>query len=273
MVAPLQIRKRKFSSYRRPIFLICRICRALKRTKPSALFTSFCCSRRCADIRAKTIFSGSRNPAYGKTYRTKATHPEWAQKSSDTHKERGTLVGDKNPMKNPVTAAKMSKTRRANVTSDPVYRAARAAKTRQNWKDGKYADVAVGKCKWYDHTTFDGTLVKLQGTWEVAFARRLDELKVAYIPHRGRWSYIGSDSFEHTYYPDFYIPMWDAYVDVKGAFWDDEQKNKLYFVRKSNVDKNIIIATKDVLDEWGVNVKKAQDDLLPDYYELRKEVA
>jgi len=234
----------------------------LKRTKPSALFTSFCCSRQCADIRAKTIFKGPRNPAYGKVYRTKATHPEWAQKTSDTHKEHGTLVGDKNPMKNSAVAAKMSKTRHANVTSDPIYRAARAASARQNWKDGKYDSTAVGKCKWYEHTTFDKTLVKLQGTWEVAFARRLDELKVEYVPHHGRWEYIGEDGFEHTYYPDFYIPMWDVFVDVKGAFWNDEQKNKLDFVRKSNTDKTVVVATKDVLDEWSVDTKKAQSDLL-----------
>lgn len=241
---------------------MCSICGVTSYVKLSQVGRKKCCSTNCTKVLFRDMFSGAGNPAYGRTYRSKASHPEWAQSISQTQKASGSMLGDKNPMRRAAVASKMSRTRRDRVTSDPVYRRQRSEYMKQAWANGKYDDVSVGMCKWYDHVKPDGTIVKCQGTWEVALARRLDELVVAYVPHRGRWSYTTSDGSEHMYYPDFYVPMWDAYVDVKGSFWSEQQAQKFDYIRASNPDKLLILATENVLRSWNVRLKETQHELL-----------
>ena len=52
------------------------------------------CSRACVNAGQ----AGSGNPAYGKTYRTKKTHPEWAARVSATSSARHINAGDVNGM-------------------------------------------------------------------------------------------------------------------------------------------------------------------------------
>lgn len=118
-----------------------------------------------------------------------------------------------------------------------------------------------GRCKWYDHVRPDGSIVKLQGTWEVALARRLDELGVAYVAHEGRWPYT-LDGVERSYYPDFHVPMWGVTIDVKGVFWDECGSQKYDAVRAANREKTLVIATRELLEEWGVDVVGTQRELL-----------
>lgn len=166
------------------------------------------CSRECYLLNC----GGKNNPAYNKTYRTKITHPEWAAKIRKSTK--GINRGDKNGMKNPTTRAKMSKTRREKVTSDPQYRKMLSEHMTKAWKNGKYDHVNVGKCKWYSYTKKDGSTCKLQGTWELKYAKWLDEHDVQFIAHRGRISYVLNGN-DRAYYPDFYLVNDNLYVDVK----------------------------------------------------------
>ena len=154
---------------------------------------------------------------FGRPARTKKTHPEWAAQIAATHKERGSLVGDKNPMKRSDVALRMSKTRREKVTSNPAYRARLATAVRQNWIDGKYDGVHVGTCEWYDHIRPSGELVKCQGTWELAFARFLDTHGHDYEAHVGRIPYVDDAGMRHSYYPDFRIIALDACDQARGA--------------------------------------------------------
>ena len=174
-----------------------------------------------------------------------------------------TIMGNRvNPMLDPVIAAKMSKTRRETVTNDPAYRKARSEDTAKNWADGKHDGSSTGKCKWYDHQKPDGSITKLQGTWEVAFAREMDARGIDYVAHRGRWEYVGHDGSIRSYYPDFYILMWDGYVDVKGAYWDELQETKFEYIKKSHPDKCVVIGNKEALKEWNVDYAAVQRELL-----------
>src|SRR5690606_13451700 len=114
------------------------------------------CSRTCQRVGYKERFKGKNNPAHGKTYRTKTTHPEWAREISRTQKSSGRMLGDLNPMRRPDVAQRMSRTRRSKVTSDPAYREAHSQRMRKAWAAGKYDSVAVGCCKWYSHERPDG---------------------------------------------------------------------------------------------------------------------
>lgn len=238
--------------------LICLQCKqlfVLKTSKAKAEKRKYC-SSNCANQAFKVQFSGERNPAFGKVYRTKATHPEWAAKMSVTSSTRRINAGDKNGMKRPEVAKRMSKTRREKVTSDPIYRKATSDRIRKAWADGKYDGVRVGQCKWYEHMKSNGAVVKLQGTWEVVFAQFLDSLGVEYSAHQGRIPYIDSVGVKRSYYPDFYIPMWDAFVDVKGAMFYDLQHNKMKNVIDSNPDKFIEIVTYEYFNSIGLDVRK-----------------
>jgi hypothetical protein len=156
----------------------------------------------------------------------------------------------------------MAATRRALYASDPEMRKKTARGVANAWASGKFDAVAVGRCKWYDHVRPDGSVVKLQGTWEVALARRLDRLRVTYSAHTGRWPYTDRDGHARNYYPDFYIPMWDVTIDVKGVYWGDCGTDKFEMIHTSNQDKTLVIANRTTLESWGVDVNGVQKELL-----------
>lgn len=60
----------------------------------------------------------------------------------------------------------------------------------------------------------DGTVVSLDSSWEEALAIRLDELNISWIrPTSIKWE---DDSGKtHNYFPDFYLPDYDIYIDPK----------------------------------------------------------
>lgn len=212
------------------------------------------CSKTCTDASFKVRFTGKNNPAYGQVYRTKATHPDWANQIADTQRNSGKMLGDANPMRRSDVASKMSKTRREKVTSNPEYLKQSSERMCKAWTSGKYDDVRTGRCKWFTHTLPDGQSVKLQGTWEVVLARHLDSLKIAYDAHSGRISYVDREGTNRSYYPDFYVPSVDCYLDVKGDYFDSLQKSKFDDIRLSNPDMKLIIVNRGVFSDWGIDV-------------------
>ncbi len=209
------------------------------------------CSSQCVIENNKLLFSGSGNPAFGKTYRTKESHPEWAKKVSDTHKERGTLIGDKNPMKNKDAVARMSKTRRERVTSDPVYRAARSKCTREAWARGAYDGVRVGQCEWHDFVKRDGELVKCQGLWELEYAKYLDSHNINFMMHSGYFSYTDDLGVKRTYHPDFKLDD-EQYIDVKNPYYEKLHARKIELVKQQNPSVKIEILGAKQLRALGL---------------------
>ena len=206
------------------------------------------CSRDCVN----KFQTGEGNPAFGKVYRTKETHPEWASRTSKTHKERGHIVGDKNPMKNPEVAIKMGKTRSKRFQTDENFRKNTSELTRNAWKEGKYDGIKVGKCKWYDFVKKDGTICKVQGTWELAYIKWLENNNIPFMSHKGRIPYLDNQGNKRSYYPDFYLPNTKEYVDVKSDYHFNINKEKWELIRLSNPDINITILFKKDLQNLGI---------------------
>ena len=165
-------------------------------------------------------------------------------------------------MKRPEIRAKVSKTRKEKFANDPEFKEMIAECTRQAWADGKYDDVPVGKCKWYDHVKPSGEIVKLQGTWEVAVARYFDANEIDYVAHRGRFSYVTPDGAKRSYLPDFFLPLTNEHVDVKGAFWSFEQRDKLDHIRNSNPSMKLVIYDKKKLEDLNIDYVSVQKELL-----------
>ena len=163
----------------------------------------------------------------------------------------GKNLGYKNAAKRPEIRKKMSESRIKNVTSDPEYRKQASMKTAQAWKDGKFDGVRVGQCKWHKYAHSNGNEYKVQGTWELAFIKWLDENKMKFTCHKGRIPYI-LDGNSKNYYPDFWVEEFDAYVDVKCKHFYNEKKFKA--IKEQNPDKQFKILFKKDLIDLGVDL-------------------
>jgi hypothetical protein len=78
-----------------------------------------------------------------------------------------------------------------------------------------------------DYACLDGSIVSMDSTWEVACAEHLDDLGV-------KWNRDPSLKLQYrckklrlrNYIPDFYLPDFDIYLEVKG-YWTDAAKWKM----------------------------------------------
>lgn len=105
-----------------------------------------------------------------------------------------------------------------------------------------------GMVKWYRHTRSDGKEVKLQGTWEFETARFLDDMGEVYSVHGefpGLSYKVGSGT--RTYFPDFYLPAHDIYLEVKGYF-TDKMRDKISRVIEEHNVKVEVWQEADLLD-------------------------
>jgi hypothetical protein len=109
--------------------------------------------------------------------------------------------------------------------------------TKKAWADGKFNNVKVGICKWYDYLHSNGTIYKVQGTWELEFIIWLDDQNINFLCHKNRLEYSINEE-KKNYYPDFFVYEWNTYVDIK---------NKYHY--SLNIDKF------DALKKSGHNIK------------------
>lgn len=82
--------------------------------------------------------------------------------------------------------------------------------------------------------------IKFQGTWELAFYQWCESNNVDCNRNSEGFAYEWNGS--RTYFPDFYLPVYDSYVEVKGfktdrddAKWQQFPK-KLLIVDKKDID-------------------------------------
>ena len=90
----------------------------------------------------------------------------------------------------------------------------------------------------------DGTIVILDSSWEEALATRLDELGIIWDRPENPIPYVSSDGKTRNYFPDFYLPDYDIYLDPKNPIAINVQQDKLV-VLKSMMDNLIIIDNLD----------------------------
>jgi hypothetical protein len=80
--------------------------------------------------------------------------------------------------------------------------------------------------------------ILLDSSWELALAKRLDNLNVIWIrPNPLEW--VDKNGVKHNYFPDFYLTEYDIYIDPKNPHAIQVQKEKLEVILSQY--KNIII--------------------------------
>lgn len=72
-------------------------------------------------------------------------------------------------------------------------------------------------------------------------ANRLDELNVKWKRDKSiKLKYLSKSGRKRNYIPDFYLPDYDIYIEVKG-YWTEAAKHKMKDVQKRNTVKIIIL--------------------------------
>lgn len=82
----------------------------------------------------------------------------------------------------------------------------------------------------------NGEVVLMDSSWEIALAKRLDELKIEWIrPEPLKWT--DSTNKERNYFSDFYLPKYDIYLDPKNkaAYLNQIEKINWFLENRANV--------------------------------------
>lgn len=106
-----------------------------------------------------------------------------------------------------------------------------------------------GHCEWYEFIKNDGTIVKVQGTYELRFANILNKIDENWIKptihnRKHQFNWIGEDGKSHWYTPDFWSPKLNKYFEIKGFWRKDDIIKKKFIETLSNIE---IIYKEDII--------------------------
>jgi hypothetical protein len=77
-----------------------------------------------------------------------------------------------------------------------------------------------------DYVKKDGTVVKLDSSWEEALAKRLDDINVDW-ERPSTPIFYEIDNITKRYFPDFFLPDYDLYLDPKNPIACKVQESKI----------------------------------------------
>ena len=113
-----------------------------------------------------------------------------------------------------------------------------------------------------DYTRSDGSVVSMDSTWEVACAQRLDELGIAWERDSSiKIKYRDKRLRLRNYVPDFYLPDYDIYIEVKG-YWTDRAKWKMRDVMVRNPGKICILESLEAVTSLSLPILPTTGSIL-----------
>lgn len=119
-----------------------------------------------------------------------------------------------------------------------------------------WASMRNGRSKWYEVQMPDGSISKVQGTYELRYAQHLLSQGIDFVcqPKPGL-PYVDQFGGTHTYYPDFWVHSLNSYVEIKSTYTLSLRgaRKKLEMVQKAN--HPLIILTEVELSEMGIDMK------------------
>ena len=121
-----------------------------------------------------------------------------------------------------------------------------SAETRRKISEKLSINNKGGRSKWYEVAG-----QKVQGTWERNVALKFEELGIKWIKlktNKGTLEYVMDDKVR-CYTPDFYLPEYNVFLEVKGCWWGRDRE-KMDIVLETYPDKNIVIIEKEQYDKF-----------------------
>jgi predicted nuclease of restriction endonuclease-like RecB superfamily len=113
--------------------------------------------------------------------------------------------------------------------------------TKQKISEQRSINNKGGRSKWFEIAG-----QRVQGTWELNVALKFEEHEIRWIKLK-----TGKDILKYemhgkirSYTPDFYLPDFDLYIEIKGYWWGDD-KEKMKIVMEKYPDRKIIIVEKE----------------------------
>lgn len=101
----------------------------------------------------------------------------------------------------------------------------------------------------------EGKLLKLESAWEVEIANHLTSLSVQWVrPNHIPW--IDSCGKSRKYFPDFYLPEYNIYLDPKNTYQIEKSKEKLDNIQQSH---SLYYGTVQYLKEIIDNLIQSRD--------------
>jgi hypothetical protein len=164
------------------------------------------CSPRCMGDHRKVIYSGENNPYFGKEHPNKgmARDEEVCKKISEANK--GCIISKEHRRK--ISIANKGKPGVPFENNHFTGNKTLARKAAMVMMHNRRSNFLTGK--------FVHAGVNMRSSWEVEYAKLLDSLET-------KWEYESKEidlGELGIYVPDFYIPAWDVYVEIKG--WKSE---------------------------------------------------
>jgi hypothetical protein len=193
------------------------------------------CNRVCQGLRALKSHKIQKHEragtprAYKGVMRKSPSKPAWNKgltKSTDVRVKRN---GD-NSKHTTALKKQLGTWQRAPLTVNKGHR--------QRLSERQSTNNTGGKCTWFE---VDG--VKVQGTWERNLAVKFNELGIVWIKPRRVdeiWKYNIDDKIK-SYTPDFYLPEYDTYLEVKGYWWGDDRRKMDIIIAKYPERKIFIV--------------------------------
>lgn len=141
----------------------------------------------------------------------------------------------------------------ANVKSGKINLKGRIISEKQKNKMSKTIKQKVKDGTW--HYSFSKTRtheykgVKLHGSWELQYAKYLDENNIKWERPKEKFPYMFENK-NSSYTPDFYLTETDEYIEIKGYETDKDRAKWKYFPHK------LIVLKKKELFELNIITNK-----------------
>jgi len=115
--------------------------------------------------------------------------------------------------------------------------------------------------------------ITFKGTWELKTVKTLDRLNIKWSYEEIKVSYIDKDNIKHFYFPDFYLPEYNCFIEVKGLYREkdfmkkEQFKKDLFYIDKDNIDniydcKNKKKFFKLLKNKKDVNLFNTKNDII-----------
>lgn len=103
-----------------------------------------------------------------------------------------------------------------------------------------------------EFTDIKGRFYVMRSSWEVKYAAYLDKEGVDWEYEKYKFKYHDRDNIPHYYFPDFYLPSEDLFVEIKGYMTDKDQYKVDACVDVHGIDVKVLYRLD--LERLGINI-------------------